>query len=74
MTAKWTGWIKDPPIERQYRYPMFAAAHAVSLIKNGGVSPQDFYWVHYGGGFKVLNLNTHVDEFCNLAISSYRGL
>lgn len=41
MTARWTGWIKEEPFERQYRYPMFAAAHAVSLIKNGGVYPQD---------------------------------
>jgi hypothetical protein len=43
MIARWTGWIQEPPFERQYRYPMFAAAHAVSLIKNGGLLPQDIY-------------------------------
>ena len=41
IIARKTGWVKEEPLERQDRYPMFAAAHCVSLVKNGNIQPQD---------------------------------
>lgn len=43
MIARYTGWVDEGSNERKHRYPMMAAAHAVSLIKNGGVNPSDIY-------------------------------
>jgi hypothetical protein len=40
--------------------------------KNPNSSMEDFYWVHYGGGYK-LQEKTHVDIFLNNSIELYFG-
>lgn len=60
MNAKYTNWIKDATEQQKKRYPMMAAAHAASLINNGGVIPSDIYIVSNINNDKYIELLTSV--------------